>query len=544
MLRKTVLYLLLAAGAAVFSVPFAWMAATSVKVDRELFAEDLRLLPMTPLPRQTSPYIDTGYYGRLEGPHQDVLVSAFADLARRTGFRLPADMDAGLAYRHIGRGLYDKMRRSLPKGAWDGDADGILAAAAREISPAQTERVFDNVARRLSFSQIRVRSEDLEVQELGAGLPFDRRLENRTPGVVTLKEQTEKTLTYASLNYDFSKGDRILLSGTFDLAFDAADLQRIQLYLRPDDSWHELRLYVEKRGVRYAAERPLILANFGWATATWQEPGPDDQSTKIKTWILLHEAERSPDILDHPRKLKLTFEIRRSGLLRAWGNKFRLNYLRVLDYIPFWRYVRTSLFLVFANIGLTLLSCSLVAFAFARLRWPGRDFCFVLMLATMMIPPQVTMIPHFLIWKTLGAYDTLFPLWIGHAFGNAFFVFLLRQFMKGIPRDLEDAGRIDGCGFLRIYWHIILPLIKPSLATIAIFTFMATWNDFMGPLIYVADQRLYPLAFGLYAFAVQVVNNPALTMAAGLLMTLPVILLFFFAQRYFIQGTTLTGMKG
>ncbi|HCQ04674.1 MAG TPA: sugar ABC transporter ATP-binding protein, partial [Candidatus Latescibacteria bacterium] len=141
--------------------------------------------------------------------------------------------------------------------------------------------------------------------------------------------------------------------------------------------------------------------------------------------------------------------------------------------------------------------------------------CFVLMLATMMIPPQVTMIPHFLIWKSLGAYDTLLPLWGGHAFGNAFFIFLLRQFMKGIPRDLEDSARIDGCGFLRIYWHIILPLIKPSLATIAIFTFMATWNDFMGPLIYIADQRLYPLAFGLYAFAVQVNNNPALTMAAG-----------------------------
>ena len=103
---------------------------------------------------------------------------------------------------------------------------------------------------------------------------------------------------------------------------------------------------------------------------------------------------------------------------------------------------------------------------------------------------------------------------------------------------------MDGCGFLRVYWHIILPLIKPSLATIAIFTFMGTWNDFMGPLIYIADQRLYPLAFGLYAFAVQVNNNPALTMAASLLMTLPVIVLFFFAQRYFIQGTTLTGLKG
>jgi len=129
-------------------------------------------------------------------------------------------------------------------------------------------------------------------------------------------------------------------------------------------------------------------------------------------------------------------------------------------------------------------------------------------------------------------------------FGNAFFIFLLRQFLRGVPRDLEDAARIDGCGTFRIYWHLMLPLMKPSLAAIAIFTFMGTWNDFMGPLIYIADQRLYPLAFGLYAFAVQVGNNPALTMAGSLLMTVPVIVIFFFAQKYFIQGVTLTGMKG
>ena len=116
--------------------------------------------------------------------------------------------------------------------------------------------------------------------------------------------------------------------------------------------------------------------------------------------------------------------------------------------------------------------------------------------------------------------------------------------MKGIPRDLEDAARIDGCGFLRIYWHVILPLIKPSLAAIAIFTFLGAWNNFMGPLIFIADQRLYPLAFGLYAFSVQVQSNPALTMAGSVLMTVPVIVVFFFAQRYFIQGVTLTGMKG
>jgi ABC-type glycerol-3-phosphate transport system permease component len=160
-----------------------------------------------------------------------------------------------------------------------------------------------------------------------------------------------------------------------------------------------------------------------------------------------------------------------------------------------------------------------------------------------MIPPQVTMIPVFLIFKELGWYNTLKPLWIGSFFGSAFYIFLLRQFMKGIPKDLEDSAMIDGCSYFGIYRLVILPLIKPALAAIGIFTFMGTWNDFMGPLIYLNDQRLYPLSLGLFALQVFKFGDYGLMMAASVLMTLPVILLFFAAQRQFIQGVTLTGMK-
>ena len=264
----------------------------------------------------------------------------------------------------------------------------------------------------------------------------------------------------------------------------------------------------------------------------------------MKTWLLLDRVKGAVSSVTGSHALKLSLEFRRSSPRDAWMQKLLLNYRRVNDEVPFQRYVRVSLFLVLANIVLTLLASSLVAYAFARLSWPGRDFAFLLMLATMMIPGQVTMIPNFLIWKHLGAYDTLTPLWLGAAFGNAFFIFLMRQTLQGIPRDLEDAAHLDGCGFLCIYWRIMLPLIRPSLAAIAIFTFMASWNDFMGPLLYISDQRLYPLAFGVYAFSVQVGNDPALTMAASLLMTLPVIIIFFCAQKYFIQGVTISGMKG
>src|SRR5205807_4191597 len=196
---------------------------------------------------------------------------------------------------------------------------------------------------------------------------------------------------------------------------------------------------------------------------------------------LLKDAGQSA--IHGPNEIRITLELHRTGVMGAWLAKIWRNYRLTFDYIPFWRYVATSLFLIILNLIGTLFSCSLVAYAFARLQWPGRTICFALLLATMMIPPQVTMIPQFLIFQKAGWYNTLKPLWVMSFFASAFSVFLMRQFLKGIPRDLEDAARLDGCGFLRIYWHIMLPLVKPTLAAIAIFTFLATWNEFMMPLI-------------------------------------------------------------
>jgi multiple sugar transport system permease protein len=199
----------------------------------------------------------------------------------------------------------------------------------------------------------------------------------------------------------------------------------------------------------------------------------------------------------------------------------------------------------------TVLSCSLVAFSFARLRWPGRDFLFVVLLATMMIPGAVTMMPVFLINRWLGWVDTLRPLWFpsfvaasGTHPSSAFTIFLLRQFFLTIPNDLEDAAKIDGCSYFGIYWRIMLPLIKPALAAVVILKFMGSWNDFMGPLIYISSPTRMPLAYALQLFQTAHGGEPGLLMAASTMMMLPVLALFFFTQRYFIQGVTLTGIKG
>jgi len=207
--------------------------------------------------------------------------------------------------------------------------------------------------------------------------------------------------------------------------------------------------------------------------------------------------------------------------------------------VPLWNTVKVTALVI---IG-TVLSSSLVAFSFARLRWPGRDLLFVIMLATMMIPGAVTMLPVFLIFRWLGWIDTLRPLWFPAFFGSGFNVFLLRQFFMTIPTDLEDAAKIDGCSFFRIYWNVMLPLIKPALAALTIFAFMGSWNNFMGPLIYISSPEKMTLAYALQLFQGAHGGEPAMMMAAATLVMLPVLVVFFFTQRYMIQGVTLTGLK-
>jgi multiple sugar transport system permease protein len=220
------------------------------------------------------------------------------------------------------------------------------------------------------------------------------------------------------------------------------------------------------------------------------------------------------------------------------------QYARALGSFTFDLFLQNTLFIATVAVIGTVLSSSWVAFGFAVLQWPGRDRIFYLMLATMMLPPQVTMIPMFVIFTALGWTNSYKPLLVPAFMGNAFFVFLLRQFFLTIPRDLIDAARVDGCSNLRIYWQVVMPLSIPALATVALFTFMFTWNDFMGPLIYVVDEAKYTLSLGVAMFKGRFAMRYGEMMAISVLMTLPIVILFFFTQKTFIQGIKTSGMKG
>jgi len=220
------------------------------------------------------------------------------------------------------------------------------------------------------------------------------------------------------------------------------------------------------------------------------------------------------------------------------------NYPDALAEVNFALYTWNTIKVTFVGIVGVLLSCSLVAYGFSRFRAPGLNVLFLVLLSTIMLPSQVTLIPVYIMFSKIGWVDTLKPLMIPNFFGNPYDIFLLRQFFMTIPLEMDDAARIDGCNPLQTFWHVLAPMAKPGLATVAIFHFMYAWNDFFGPLIYLHHRENWTLALGLQGFRQVYSTKTNLLMAASFMAALPCILLFFFAQRQFIQGVVISGVKG
>jgi multiple sugar transport system permease protein len=253
-------------------------------------------------------------------------------------------------------------------------------------------------------------------------------------------------------------------------------------------------------------------------------------------WMLSTALKQAGDVFTSP---PILFPLR-----PQWNNFTDAVTLPALS-DNFFRYVwNTSWYTVVEVIGDTL-SGAVVAYGFARLRAPGSTVLFFLVLATIMVPFEATLVPQIVLFKTLGWIDTPLPLIVPTFFGNAFNIFLLRQFFRGIPRELDEAATLDGLGFPGIFWRIILPLSKPALAAVAVFSFVFHWNDLLSPLVYLNTSSKYPVSLALYFFTGSYGNAQwNLLMAAALISALPCLILFFAAQRYFIQGIVVSGVKG
>lgn len=221
------------------------------------------------------------------------------------------------------------------------------------------------------------------------------------------------------------------------------------------------------------------------------------------------------------------------------------NYLEALNRAPLLVWLSNTIVIAVCAVTGTVLTSSLVGFGFARLRFPGRRILFVLLLSTMMLPDVVTLVPQFVLFRSLGWVDTFLPLIVPTFFGGgAFNIFLVRQFYMTIPRDFDEAARLDGASYLRIWWHVILPLSKPVLIAVGIFSFVYHWNDFLLPLIYLQSEGNKTLALGLRAFISPTDASWNVSMAASMFLVLPVLLVFFVAQRQFVRGVVMTGIHG
>lgn len=550
---RLILHAILIAGAMLFTLPFVWMIGTSMMSEREMFRPGMHFLPDWPEPRPQSPYLSDQEYPRKPQPpkisHPEVwhtlrgtTLGYVRDKIETMRIDNPDGFDKDELVSAIFRGVWQNMIDNVDPRKFLDLTNNIEPLTHAMVTPELIQEVLERVRRRLCLGHVSIRTSDFHHHELAADVPAAEIWRPLTENV-RLQQVSEQGRHFALVRYDLGQANRWQVGAEVESPVGFEQIRSLTIAMRQDETWHGYDVTVESAGQKWQSAEPLYLGGTQWQEVLLRKWDPDRYNAyEAHPWIWLKPSAEGSSFHDG-QKVRVVMTATRNSPLEAAYGKSLSNYRLAWKHVPMWRYAATSFALVALNIVLMVLSSSLAAYAFARLQWPGRDFLFVLLLGTLMIPQQVTLIPGFIIMKWLGWYNTLNPLWIGAAFGNAFNIFLLRQFMRGIPTDLEDAARIDGCGFLRIWWHIMLPLVKPTLAAIAVFTFIGTWNDFMTPLIYLNDQRLYPLSLGLFQLQTMLGSNYGMLMAGSIIMTMPVIAVFFFAQKYFVQGITLTGMK-
>ncbi|MBP7201669.1 MAG: carbohydrate ABC transporter permease [Propionivibrio sp.] len=220
------------------------------------------------------------------------------------------------------------------------------------------------------------------------------------------------------------------------------------------------------------------------------------------------------------------------------------NYLDAITRIPFMSYLKNSLYYAVGSALGACLSSAIVAYGFAKLKWKGRDVAFSVVMLTMFLPYQVTMIPTFLVFRAAGLVDSLWPLILPAFFGNAFFIFLMRQFIRTLPDELLDAARMDGCSEFGVFLRVVIPLVRPALVVVFLNQFLNAWKDFLGPLIYITDDSKWPLSLALQQFQSAQDSEVNLILACATVFTIPLLVIFLFTQRYFIEGVTFSGLKG
>jgi multiple sugar transport system permease protein len=530
--------------------PLSWMFMMSVKTDEEIGRDEV--VPTIPVFRDHSPYVRDPFEvtrpADVDPARFAAVLPALRALTTATvradlPAELPPFVDAAAWASSAASDLLNRALNQMPKQVWGEGDDAVLREYRALLSADAVAAAVWGQLSRVELSALTLHALDGRLFDL-AGRDGARgwRVASGPASLVPAGEVSR--LAY---HFDPGRDSPVVLVNDFELpdGVEPSDIHKLVVLLRNDDSWHGLHATLDVGRAHWTSTRTTYLVQNRVQSISFQPPTFDDTTMRARTWVPLRAAAGGAvGANERARNARLTLTLVPSSRLGAIGAKIARNYVRAFDSGPFLGYVGNSLLLVTLTIAGALFSSAFVAYAFARLAWPGRAAALLLLLSTMMVPPQVTMIPSFLVWRGLGWYNTLNPMWVPAWFGNAFFIFLMIQHMKTIPRELEEAARIDGLGVVQTWWYVIVPQLKPTLAAIAVMSFLGAWNEFMGPLIYLRDQSKFPLSLGLFGMRIdQGADWPMLT-AANVLMTVPTVIVFFRFQRYFIEGITVTGMKG
>ena len=554
-------YLLLVAAAFCTMIPMLWLLTSSFKTANEIFAVPIQWFPHLPPRVPTSPYIVQDAYPNIEKP-MAVDETSWRTLQPQLTQIIWSETQAHIAANaklanyvpskelqtEVIEGLWAQLIAGLPDEVWNGTTDAMTTAVRAAIIPEAVDTIWGSVYREVAVGTLQI--EDLDF--------------NRTPiEIVNWVAETgarirtsDDTQTDASLSYNFQDSDTARMTATVSSPIPVERIRRLTLPVRGDASYHRLSLTVSvpnsgtedsstHNGVTYQPTRSFVLGSALWTDSVWRLngiPGELESSHITMQKMETHLTPQGTVVTGNGSQLFLQLTIHQPAYLSIVWDKFTSNYRNLWKTVPYNRYFVNSIFIATASTLLTLFFCSLGGYAFAKYQFRGQKILFGILLASMMVPFQVLLVPLFGLMYDIGWLNSYKAIIIPFSVG-AFGVFLMRQFIVTIPSELLDAARIDGCSEFGIYYRIVLPIIKPALGALTIYSFLGSWNGYLWPLIILRDEVKYTLPIGLANLVGTYRQDYGMLMAGTLLSLMPIVILFLAMQREFVQGITLGSVK-
>ena len=551
-------YLLLVAAAFCTMIPLLWLLTSSFKTANEIFAVPIQWFPSLPSRVASSPYVIEDAYPKIGKPMvvdetawealqptltQAIWAKAQSHIAANTQFSNYAPSQE--LQTEMIEGLWQQLVVSLPDEVWDRTTASIITAVEEAVIPEVVDTIWGSVYREVAVGTLLI--EDLDFNRT----PVETVKWESVSGTEAHIRPSADTQTVASLSYDFQDSDSLHITAAIPIPVPIERIRRITLPVRGDASYHRLSLTVsvlqsgEPTKATYQPTRPFILESALWKDTVWRLhgiPGELESSHITMQQMEMDNAVQSKVEAGAGSQLRLHLTVHQPSYLSIVWDKLTSNYRNLWKTVPYNRYFINSVFIATASTLLTLFFCSLGGYAFAKYKFRGQKILFGILLASMMVPFQVLLVPLFGLMYDIGWLNSYKAIVIPFSVG-AFGVFLMRQFIVTIPSELLDAARIDGCSEFGIYYRIVLPIIKPALGALTIYSFLGSWNGYLWPLIILRDEAKYTLPIGLANLVGIYRQDYGMLMAGTLLSLMPIVILFLAMQREFVQGITLGSVK-